>query len=153
MATLSEKRHGDEATAVVALSTHFTTMAAGNRYTRSWNVKTLLWQVVQIVARQKHLRRARLMTYALHTRSLHCTIIGQPRPFFAPPSLSPTRRFICEGFCRKLQIEPEDILGQPLSSIVDPRDTAALQNVVLQVLGGGGGGGGEVPPVATNSNR
>lgn len=47
--------------------------------------------------------------------------------------------FLCESFCEWLQIAPEDLLGQPLSSIVDPRDTQALDNAVLQVLAGGVG--------------
>lgn len=52
-----------------------------------------------------------------------------------------------------LQIEPEEILGQPLSSIVDPRDVAALRNVVLHVLGGGTGGEGEAPTATNNSTN
>lgn len=47
--------------------------------------------------------------------------------------------FICESFCEWLQIEPEDVLKQPLSSIVDPRDTYALNDAVLQVLARGSG--------------
>eukprot|EP00903_Cladosiphon_okamuranus_P016250 g14988.t1 len=61
--------------------------------------------------------------------------------------------FLCKGFSRQLQIEPEDILGQPLSSIVDLRDTGVLQSVVLHVLGGGGGGESAAPAVAAGGNN
>ncbi|CAN0581143.1 unnamed protein product, partial [Laminaria digitata] len=45
-------------------------------------------------------------------------------------------RFLCENFCQRLQLAPEDIIGQPLASIVDPRDQHVLRHTVLRVLEG-----------------
>ncbi|CAM9395540.1 unnamed protein product [Ascophyllum nodosum] len=58
--------------------------------------------------------------------------------------------FLCKNFYQRLQVEPEDILGQPLASVVDPRDRHALALTLGQVLGNrdqayGQGGRGQVP--------
>lgn len=54
-------------------------------------------------------------------------------------------RFACDNF-KRLQLSRRDLLGQPLASIVDPRDQNKIQQAVLQVTrsaaGSGGGGGG-----------
>lgn len=62
-----------------------------------------------------------------------------PRPLPPSPRAPPPLRvsFLCESFCEWLQIAPEDLLGKPLSIIVDPRDTHTLNNAVFQVLAGG----------------
>lgn len=50
-----------------------------------------------------------------------------------------------ETFYERLQLAPEDILGQPLAGIVDPRDVYILRTAVsgvLNQLGGAAAGGG-----------
>lgn len=38
--------------------------------------------------------------------------------------------FLCSNYYRRLQLSPADVLGRPLSSIVDPLDVNALQNAI-----------------------
>lgn len=49
--------------------------------------------------------------------------------------------FIGENYYERLHLTPEDVLGRPLASIVDPRDQHALRAGVFQVLSQGGAGG------------
>lgn len=42
--------------------------------------------------------------------------------------------FLSESFYRQLRVEPEDILGQPLATIVHPRDRHALRAAVRGVV-------------------
>jgi len=68
------------------------------------------------------------------------TLYAAPRyRMYLPPlwPSSPGKSFISESFCQRLQVYPEDILGRPLSSIVDLRDTYALARAVQFVLNGG----------------
>ena len=46
--------------------------------------------------------------------------------------------FLCENFYQRLQVTQEEILGRPLASIVDARDSYALRSAVYQVLDQGG---------------
>lgn len=51
-------------------------------------------------------------------------------------SVDLTRRhsFACDEFYERLRLEPEDVLGRPLTSIVDPRDAHALRTAVFHVI-------------------
>lgn len=50
--------------------------------------------------------------------------------------------FLGDTFYERLGLMPDDILGRPLASIVDPRDVYALRCTVCEVLSRAGGVGG-----------
>lgn len=50
------------------------------------------------------------------------------------PSPALPRSFLCDDFYQRLRLTPEDVLGRPLASIVDPRDVCSLRSAVSQAL-------------------
>lgn len=75
-----------------------------------------------------------LVSGILHQTS-HFPSLPSLRCFFAWDS------FLCENFYERLQLTPEEILGRPLATIVDPRDAYALTSTLYQVIEAGGRGG------------
>ena len=61
-----------------------------------------------------------------------------PHPFMP---LYPSS-FLCENYYTRLQVVPEDVVGQPLASIVDPRDVYQLRAAVSQIVSQSAGGSG-----------
>lgn len=53
-----------------------------------------------------------------------------PHPCVMP--LPPS--FLCENYYQRLQLAPDDVLGRPLSTIVDPRDAYTLRTAIWQVI-------------------
>lgn len=50
------------------------------------------------------------------------------------PSLDAPFSFLCDNFIARLQLQPEDMFGKSLCSIVDERDHVSLQNAIYEVL-------------------
>lgn len=42
--------------------------------------------------------------------------------------------YLCEDYYDRLGLAPQDVIGRPLASILDPRDIYTLSNAVSQVL-------------------
>lgn len=67
--------------------------------------------------------------------SLRRSVLTLPAPPARPRSYKPTSSYLCKNFYQKLGVPPEDILGQPLASVVDPLDRSALATTLQEVLG------------------
>lgn len=72
------------------------------------------------------------MKYVGYSSSRRSILLTPAHPIpRLPPALC---SFLCENYYRRLQLEPEDVLGRPLASIVDPLDVNALRNAVFGVI-------------------
>eukprot|EP00903_Cladosiphon_okamuranus_P005557 g5533.t1 len=88
-----------------------------------------------------------LLREEIEVLTLFETLVEQGPELFSCHGVEPEApfSFVCESFYHRLQVAPDELLGKPLASIVDPRDGMILTTALSRVLANSKGAGGDDP--------
>eukprot|EP00752_Nemacystus_decipiens_P001892 g1822.t1 len=86
--------------------------------------------------RDRRRERERRLYEEVETLKLCKSIVDDGPDLFSlhKPTVDAPFSFLCENFFTRLQLQPEYMLGTPLSSIVDERYHFSLRSAIFQVL-------------------
>ncbi|CAM9524212.1 unnamed protein product [Ectocarpus sp. 12 AP-2014] len=86
--------------------------------------------------RERKRRAEALLKEEVEILSLYKALVEEGPDLFSCHRVEPDApfSFVCENYFHQLQLAPEDAVGKPLASIVDPEDAPILAEALNEVL-------------------